>query len=250
MALYNIKVEKGKRVIVWNLGRLRGIEKAKDRIGNVVKTARDLLRVKQRIRVLEVGCGYGRALLDLRREFGNKVETSGINSEKRWNLDIIRKFALAHKLFSKKELERNLPRLYIMDAGKRMKFPSNYFDLIFSQSTGQYIKDKARFLEEVNRLLTPKGVARIDLQHRKDDYPVEYKHLFEIWDGDRQIDFVKYIKRFRNIQVKKAPDRPEGYILMTKAPRLDFGLSLNQTIDLNKIHSKWWGTKAVYALRG
>ena len=255
MALYNFEKRGRKKVLVWNKGRKRGVKEAEGRIGGILKEVNVLLKKKDKIRILEIGCGYGRALLELRKFFGDRVEVHGINFERRWNLRLIKKFGVSQKIFVIKGIEKNLPKLYILDAGQKMKFPSNYFDFIFSQATGQYIADKALFLEEINRLLKKDGIAKIDVQHRKPifpghpEHPDEYKNLFEIWDNGKRLDFINYIKKFKNIQVRKARDSPFSYLVIKKSKNFKLNLKLVVHFDLNKIHKEWWGEKAVFVLK-
>ena len=58
MAIYNFKKVKGKRVIEWNRGRIRGILEVTERIGDYVKDIKDLINRQGKIRILEVGAGY------------------------------------------------------------------------------------------------------------------------------------------------------------------------------------------------
>ena len=46
---------------------LFGVKGAEGRIGDVVKYVKGLLKKKDKIKVLEVGTGYGRALLELKQ---------------------------------------------------------------------------------------------------------------------------------------------------------------------------------------
>lgn len=246
MTLYNIK--KGK--IVWNRGRLRGVENSKERVGGILEDINKLLKTKKKIKVLEIGCGYGRALLELKKIFGDKIETHGINAEERWDRKLSRKFGISEKIFTKKDIDKNLPKIHILDAGKKLPFKSNSFDYIYSWATMQYVVDKAKLLEEANRVLTNKGVARIEIQERKKySNPIEYRHLFEIWRGNKRINFTTYIKKFKNILVKTSKIRPWSYIIMKKTKKLDLKLKLVENVDLHAINPQWWGTKAIYVLK-
>jgi len=251
MSLYWVKKVKGRKKKVWNWGRSRGIDDSKERVGGIMPEIKGLLKNKRKIRVLEIGCGYGRALLELKREFGDKVETYGINKEERWTQDLVRKFGLAEKIFTKDEIDHNLPEIYILDAGEKLPLKSNYFDFIYSWASMQYVKDKAFLLEEANRLLTRQGIAKIEIQDHKLDnkskIPPEYQCLLEIWDNGRKIEFSRYVRRFNNIKVRKSEFRPWHYVVMRKASRFDLGLKLVETVNLEAINpGKWWGMKAIY----
>jgi SAM-dependent methyltransferase len=249
MPIYSFRKVGNKRQRVWKWSRRRGLEQTKESIGEILPDARRILDGKPRIRALEVGCGYGRALLELKRELKAQVETYGINKEPKWSLRLIRQFGLAERIFSKDEIDQNLPKLSILDAGKELPFPSNYFDIVFSHHSVQYVHDKALLLEEINRILSPEGIARIQVQARKPEYPIEYQHLLEIWDKKgKRIDFADYIKKFPNISLEHT-HKGVPYILMRKAKKLDLSLSLVVSFDLNKLNPDWWGTKAVYVIR-
>ena len=91
-------------------GRAKGLfgkKGAEGRVGDVVKYIKQLLKKKKQIKVLEVGTGYGRALLELKKIFGEKIETHGINLEPEWNQNLVRKYALQEKIFDKKEIITN-----------------------------------------------------------------------------------------------------------------------------------------------
>lgn len=250
MATYNFKKVKGKRVIEWNRGRRRGIKEAGERIGDYVKDIRDLINKKGKIKVLEVGAGYGRSLLELKKIFGDKIETHGINLESRWNLDLIKRFGLHHNIFSKDEIKNNLPKLYILDAGKKLPFKSDSFDFIYSISSIQYIHDKALFLEEMNRILKKDGIARFhDAFKKKENYPVELKNLFDIWKNGKRIevkDYILNVKKYKNIQFKKTKKNPMGYLLMEKDKAFKMSLQYITSFDLHKLGENLWGTKVIY----
>lgn len=236
--------------MAWNTGRLRGLKEAKERIGDIENEVSQLLLKKKKIRILEVGCGYGRILLELKKIFGDKITTEGINLEKEWNEKLCRKFGLKEKIFTEKEINKNLPKIHILDVGKKISLKSNSYDLIISQATVQYIGDKVLFLEEVNRILTKQGKAIIEIQEIKRSHPPEYSNLFEIWENCKIIQFRDYIKRFRNINVKKSKFWGENcsVITMKKSKKFKLNLKLMNCFgyDINRICKKWRGDKAVY----
>ncbi len=249
MSIYDIKIINGKRKRVWNTGRCRGVADAQERLGNITGDIDFLLTKKDRLRVLEVGCGYGRALLELRKRYGDKIETFGINLEPRWTQKLVRVFGLAEKIFDKSEIDENLPKVLIADAGKGLSFPRNYFDYVFAQATVQYIHDKAHFLEEVNRVLTPIGLARIEVQDYKNKYDEPYKNIFEIHQRGKIIPFRTYIQRFPNIELSTSKTHDWTILKMKKSNAFKLHLKLTNSFALEPLNKRYFGTKAIYEIR-
>lgn len=237
--------KKGKTL--WRKGRAQGLEGAKGRIGDIKKYCNNLLKKKSKIKILEVGAGFGRALLELKQIFGDKIEIYGTNYEKEFNEKLIKKYAKDNGFPIK---EKDLPKIYILDASKKLPLKGNFFDLVFCQATMQYIEDRVLFLEEVNRILTKQGIALLELQEYRGDHPKEYKNLIEIWADGKRVDVLKYLKKFKNIKIRKSKGRDWHYIVMKKKRNLNLGLKLVHAIELeNEIYNGWWGIKVIYILK-
>jgi len=240
---YWIKRKGKKGEIIWREGRAQGLEGAKGRIGDISKQIEEILKKKKKIKILEIGAGFGRALLELKRNFKDKVEVFGTNFESEWNQKLTKEYALDQQ-FSNNEI----PKIYSrIDAGKKLQFKNNSFDFVFCQATMQYISDRALFIEEVNGILTKQGIVVLELQEYRSDHPKEYENLIEIWNDGKRIDFLKYLKKFKNIQVKKSKGRDWHYLILKKTSNLRLGLKLVHVIELeNDIYSGWWGKKLIY----
>ena len=239
---YHFKEIKNNKII-WRKGRAQGLEGAKGRIGNISRQINELLRNKKKIRVLEIGAGFGRALLELKKTFEEKIEVFGTNFEKEFNQKLTKEYAVDQGF-----LNNEVPKIYPnFDAGKKFPFENNTFDFVFCQATMQYISDRALFIEETNRILTKEGVAVLELQEHRKEHPKEYENLIEIWDNGKRINFLKYLGNFKNMQIKKSNGRDWHYLIMKKTRNLKLGLKLIQIIDLeNDIYSGWWGKKVIY----
>jgi len=234
------KGEKGE--IIWRKGRAQGLEGAKGRIGDISNEIKKLLKKKKKLKALEIGTGFGRALLELKQKFGKKISVVGTNFEAKWNQNLTNEYSLDQG-FSKKDI----PKIYSkVDAGKKLPFKKETFDFIFCQATMQYIKDRALFIEEVNRILTKEGVAVLELQEIRKDHPKKYQKMIEIIDKKKKIDFLKYLGRFENIKIKKSKGRWWHYIIIKKSKDLKLGLKLIKVIELEKISNKYWGRKVIY----
>ena len=237
---YFKEIKNGK--IIWRKGRSQGLEGAKGRIGDISKQIKEILKDKEKIKILEIGAGFGRALLELKKIFGDRIEVFGTNFEKEFNQKLTKEYAIDQE-FSIKEIPKIYPNF---DAGKKFPFKNNSFDFVFCQATMQYISDRALFIEEVNRILTKEGIAILELQEYRKDHPKEYEHLIEIWDNGKKTNFLRYLGKFKNMKIKKSKGRDWHYLIMKKSKNLKLGLKLVQVIDLeNDICSGWWGKKVI-----
>ena len=130
-------------------------------------------------------------------------------------------------------------------------FKSGTFDIIFNPATMQYLSDKIQFIEEAHRILTKEGIAALELEQYRPTHPVEYQNNIEIWDKEgKRIDVLNYLKKFKNIQVKKSKNRPWHYILMKKVKNFNLGLKLIKYINLEEIAPSpvFWGSKSIYRI--
>ncbi len=115
------------------------------------------------IRLLEIGCGQGILLLELLKKFPNNLELDGLNLNKHHGVRLREDFK---KNAAKKRIilpeNPNLPNIHFGDA-KKMGFKDQSFDIIISQVTFMHIKNKAKALQEVYRILKKGGLALISL---------------------------------------------------------------------------------------
>ncbi len=126
----------------------------------------------QDTRVLEIGCGEGRFLMELRREFRD-IEIFGVNKHP-WAVmkgtESLRAVSQHYQTFHERELERiAYPQVFFTDAS-RLPFAADYLDLIVSQECFHLVEEKAEAIEEIIRTLKPGGVAHIHL----DSVPVPH----------------------------------------------------------------------------
>ena len=136
------------------------------------------LKKNKTLRILEIGCGKGIVLLELLKIFGNKLELYGLNLNR------------YHGIKDKKDLiinakdkdiilsdfdKRNLPKISFGNAIK-LPYNENYFDIVISNVTFVHIKNKAKALENVYRVLKLRGIAFLQL----DSYMTEYTFIGKI----------------------------------------------------------------------
>jgi SAM-dependent methyltransferase len=254
--------------------RLRGLDKMEERFGDkpIQKFLKRRTKIEDKIRVMELGFGEGRCLLELRALFP-EFEYYGINNIKKGNMSARSDF---HKNSNKFELNlpnKNMPKPFFYDAGKGLHFDSNSLDLIMSQVAFHYVGDKSKLIEEMWRVLKPGGKAFLHIDAvPKDNYPDFMKFnsetpRFVIYDGDRMIKLSNYVERIKkrgyDINFRNASNNnDQRVLLLTKNTRkkLDFGLSFdgNSTLYLTQMRGTdsykteggvWWGTRSVYHVK-
>ena len=160
--------------------RLRGLQKMEKRFGK--HRIRDFiskrLQTEPLVRILEIGFGEGKCLLELRKVFPTSlVELYGVNIKKEGNMHSRADFITNARRFKLPLPPRKiLPKPFFFDAGKRFPFPSSAFDCIISQVAAPYVGNKAKLIEEVWRVLKPGGRAFIHL----DTYELEYPDFMQM----------------------------------------------------------------------
>jgi len=124
-------------------------------------------------RVLEIGCGEGRALLELRHRFPS-AELHGVNKEP-WQAmqgsESLPDVATFHRLFTAAQLRQlTLPTIHFLDA-QCLPFADASFDVVISQGAIHYAARKDRVIEEAWRVLAPGGEAFLHLDSRLPPMP-------------------------------------------------------------------------------
>ena len=227
--------------------RARGVRELDRRVGGVFAEIDQRLARQQRVRVLELGCGYGTALLELRARYGEKVELHGLNRvHEDGNVDILLRNAREKRVFGDDAPQLgDLPSIAYGDASAGLPFREDYFDLVYSQVAWLYFGNKAAVLREVSRVLRADGIAKIDADQRRPGLPPGYRDLMEIWHQGRRIALAAYLRRF-GIAFAAALDGE--FLRFGKSPGVADDLELVFQIDLAEIHSHWDGIKCVYRM--
>lgn len=226
--------------------RGRGVHDLERRVGPVVGEIDARLSRRDVVRILELGAGYGTALLELRARYGARVELFGMNREPRdGNAEILLRNAADRGLpVDDRAPERALPALAYGDVAAGLPFPDDAFDLVVSQVAWQYFGDKIGVLREVIRVLAPDGLAKIDADELAPKLPREYARLVEIWQDGTLVPFGDYLRRY-GLAFGTAADG--DYLHVEKRRGFGDDLSLRCEIDTRRVHAHWDGVKCVYA---
>lgn len=227
-------------------------------------------------RVLEVGCGEGRLLLDLLKRFPG-ADLHGLNKEP-WRgfreQKGIRKVAKRCGIFSPAELDAivpdRLPKMHFGEASE-LPFESGIFDLVVSHLAFPHIERRIETVEEIYRVLRPRGMALIHFDIRARSMPEfldrEVPRILVIGD-EGEVPFRRICEHWRKLgcsvelkirgskltsgkkhvllKIKKTTDGPLPSVLEPLPER---------SRDLNRLRppsegfgSLWWGHLSAYRL--
>ena len=219
------------------------------------------------VRVLEIGMGLGTALMELRRLYGDRVELHGVNRARTdGDWPMVCDSAIANGVMTWAETQAATPLAFLYgDVSRGLDLPDAYFDLVFSQAAFFWFTDKARVIEEVDRVLLPDGVARLDLRIRRGGLPPERATSLVVRGPRGDIPFWQYVRRFPALRECRVPRRrivalwrrlrgvrpphitKQPYLEVHKTPGgLSLGLKLAEVVDLHTLNEQWWGCQSIY----
>jgi len=130
---------------------------------------------RRELSVLEIGMGWGRALLELAWRFRSEpISFAGINLEAEPPVERSEDLAAVAEAFGivpAADIERfRCPEVHFYDA-TTLRFADESLDFVYSAVTIRFIEDKARVIEEVARTLRPGGRALLDIGESGWEYP-------------------------------------------------------------------------------
>ena len=223
--------------------RGRGVDDLERTVGGLCREIDACVERQGIARVLELGCGYGTALLELRARYGRHIELHGLNRlHGDGNAEILLRTATERGLAAG---EVSFPVIAHGDVAEGLPFANDTFDLVYSQVAWLYFGNKAGVIREIIRVLRAGGLAKIDADEVRPGLPPEYARLFEIWQNGKLVPFGDYLKRYGMALVPA----PEGeYLRFAKANRFGCDLTPVFEIDLSRLHAHWDGIKCVYRL--
>jgi len=229
--------------------KTRGLKEARERLGDLEKIISKLLKTKEKIRIFESGCGYGKVMVELKKKFGNKIEIIGMNFKPiHGDKKKIISFALEEGIIKKGEVNSiQSIKVIFGDAGKKLPFKSGSIDLVYSQTSAYLYKDKMHFFEEVARVLSKEGIARITPTNRNDKLPKKFQQLLKIYKNKKQIQFKDFIKKFKLIKIITLPNGRS--VIEILSGKLDFGLKLTSFSNVNEYNKEWFGFISVYSVK-
>jgi hypothetical protein len=224
--------------------RGRGLEEMSARVGNVKRLVQDLITRYGQVSILEVGFGYGRALLELellfngsvslhglnrRPEEGNRASLGKLNSYLRLNLadEQIDRFSLSYG-----------------DIGSSGTLRGQKFHLVISQMCLVHVIRKLEALEEIHNSIFPGGAARMDLDvlGRHGDAPI----LLDIRRGRTPIDIQSFLESGAAIRVRSATIG--SYLEIVPSGTIPSAAFLGAR-NLAEVNPHWYGIQSRYLMR-
>jgi SAM-dependent methyltransferase len=271
------------------IGRNRSLKQMNQRFGAsaVSDAITGRLRTEKIVRILEIGFGEGRVLMEVRLLFPySSVLLYGINHQPEPTMSCDEHFldtSEAYNICPRSEAAKlPLPHSYFYDAGSGLDFEDNFFDVIISQVSFPFVVEKAFLIEEIWRTLKPGGKALIHLDSYENDYPhmlsagtnremptprfVIYRHgrIFAISHLFNLLKTKGFaINLVRSSEMPPHSPRPsytESLMKVDKnrSERLSLGLELDRisTLDLKKVRADesmelsrvYWGVMSVFNL--
>ncbi len=263
-------LSRGKDVDRW---RGRGLESARFFFGGPVLEEEVAARMPRGCRLLEIGCGHGRMLLELAAAFPgigldgvNRFPTAAVTGS-----SSLAYFARRYGLPAP-GARGPAPRVHFADAA-RLPFENDAFDVIVSQVTLEHVERKERAIEEAWRVLSPGGVALLQLDvggaHGPDLFRAETPR-FVVYDGDRSVPFAEFVgalasRGFDASRLHVTTGKPGKrfthvtLVLRKRALgpldlRLEFDKRSSFSLALLKRAGKkrsdwWWGFRSVYRVQ-
>lgn len=232
--------------------KTRSLTEINDRLieGSTVleTTLSEMLARQSPLKVLEVGFGHGRALMELAWKFRDApISFYGINKKParamREREDLLETARLYHIVPDHEPATITLPNVSFYDA-TRLHFEDSSLDVIYSAVSLRFFEDKATFLEEVARVLRPGGTALLDFSELPWDHPhtLTRDHTlltpalshFVLMYGNELIPVSSYLKLFEDHAFEWRFLRKDRFTLSArklKPGRLDLKLAFNAALS-------------------
>ena len=104
-------------------------------------------RIDEPFQILDVGCGTGASVIDMKRMFGRRADVVG--------LDVVR---LQVDIGNERLKKHGVVGELVWYEGSQMPFSDNSFDAIYTSDVFGHVPDVELFLAEMARVLKPGGV--------------------------------------------------------------------------------------------
>lgn len=207
------------------------------------------LPTRSHLNVLEIGFGWGCALLELAWQFRqDPVTLFGVDAKQAppvESRDDLAHIAEQFEIIPAQDLPGfQYPEIHFYDA-TRLHFDDESMDVVYSAVTIRFIKRKAEFLEEVCRILRPGGQAILHISEPHWDYPygpisderilAPYTNRFVLKHGEELIPLPVYLKLFEEESYRfrfTTSGRCVLFVSKLKPGLLSLKLRYNETLSM------------------
>ena len=133
----------------------------------IERAARHARRRRTPFRILDVGCGTGATLIDLKKLFGRSVDVVGVDVVK-LQVDIARQKLEQHGVWATVEWFN----------GHHLPFPDESFDVVYSSDVLGHVEHVPVWLDEMNRVLKPNGLLTMFSESKLGKHAVIRRYLY------------------------------------------------------------------------
>lgn len=126
------------------------------------------MKGQTKYRILDVGCGTGAALIDIKRLFGKQVEVVGIDVV---NMQV----QIAKSKLKEHGVWANVHHFN----GRNMSFDSDSFDCVYTSDVLGHVEDVPFWLAEIHRVLKPGGLLAMFSESAIGKHAWIRKYLYE-----------------------------------------------------------------------
>src|SRR3989338_5159391 len=134
----------------------------------LLKTLRHIHRQGQHIRILDIGCGTGADVVDIKKIFGKQAEVVGI--------DVV---ALQVDLAKQKVQRHGVCAEFQLFDGVSIPFPDAHFDAVYTSDVLGHVQQVSDWLAEVARVLKPGGTLAMFSESALGKHAYIRRYLFD-----------------------------------------------------------------------
>jgi len=119
-------------------------------------------------RVLDVGCGTGATVIDLKKIFGRRADVVGV--------DVLK---LQTEIAQQKIVNSGINAEIFLYDGEHLPFTDQSFDAIYTSDVLGHVQDVAAWLKELNRVLRPGGTLAMFSESKLGKHAYVRNYLFK-----------------------------------------------------------------------
>lgn len=165
-----------------------------ERIDEEIRVLKKYVPSLQGKKLLEIGCGFGLFTILARKKYG--LLALGIDPDSEGFIKVVDK---AKRLAHLYEIHEDI---FFPESGDKTHFPENYFDIVYSSSVLEHVKNPGEIIKETLRVLKPGGLFQFVLPN-----------YGSFWEGHYAVFWLPYLnKSLAHFYVKNIKKRNPEYL--------------------------------------